>query len=67
MAALRAAKRLPQWKIAKHLGCSQARISMIETGLTEPSECEKQRIGELLAVPAELLFPELREREEANA
>lgn len=56
MAGLRAKKRLPQWQIAQHLNCSQARVSMIESGLTEPSSSEKTQIAALLGVTPELLF-----------
>ena len=61
MAALRAARKLPQWWIARQLGCSQARFSMIENGLIEPTEEERVQIATFLHVEPALLFGEVNE------
>ena len=47
-----------QYDLARALGCSQARVSLIETGRITPTEEEKVKIAAVLRVGVEQLWPE---------
>ena len=44
---------LNQWVFGKHLGVSQAKVSMIERGQVCLSEAEKKRIAKILQMPVD--------------
>ena len=45
-----------QWHLAREAGISQGRYSMIERGLIEPTEKERERLSRVLNAPASTLF-----------
>lgn len=53
---LRMAAALSQWHLAQAAKLSQGRYSMIERGLIEPTDEERERLAQILHVPASTLF-----------
>lgn len=53
---LRLSNAQSQWHIAQAAKMSQGRYSMVERGLIEPSEEERERLAQILQVPASTLF-----------
>lgn len=53
---LRLSAPLSQWHIAQAARMSQGRYSMIERGLIEPTEEERERLAQILHAPALTLF-----------
>ncbi len=45
-----------QWDVAQSVHMSQGRYSMIERGLIEPTEEERERLARVLIAPASTLF-----------
>lgn len=54
---IRVVKRITQFQLRLNTGIHQSKISMIENGLVEPREDEKQRLTKALHVKSEELFP----------
>ena len=60
---VRLSRRMTQWALSQAAEISQGRYSMLERGLVEPTPTERERIAQVLQVPASSLFrPALRER-----
>lgn len=53
---LRLSSAQSQWHLAQAAGMSQGRYSMIERGLIEPTEEERDRLAQILHAPASTLF-----------
>lgn len=53
---LRLSATQSQWDLARAAGMSQGRYSMIERGLIEPTEVERERIAQIFNVPPSTLF-----------
>ncbi len=54
---LRAIKRITQFKLSLKSGILQSRLSLMENGLIEPREEEKEKLAKALEVSAEEIFP----------
>ncbi len=60
---LRMSHRLSQWELSHRSAMSQGRYSMIERGLIEPTEEERERLAEVLGeAPAKLFRPAIKSR-----
>jgi transcriptional regulator with XRE-family HTH domain len=55
---LRIIKRIPQGKLAKEVGTSQARMSLIENGLAEVRPDERVKFAKALGVPLREIWDE---------
>ena len=53
---LRLSSAQSQWHLAQLAGMSQGRYSMIERGLIEPTDEERERLAQILRVPTSTLF-----------
>jgi transcriptional regulator with XRE-family HTH domain len=53
---LRLSSAQSQWHLAQATGMSQGRYSMIERGLIEPTDEERDRLARILNAPASTLF-----------
>ena len=47
-----------QWQMSRILWIPQSRISLIERGLVDPRDDEKEKIAKLLGFDENVLFPE---------
>ena len=47
---------LTQWQVAQAAKISQGRYSMIERGLIDPTEEERERLAQVLHAPTHTLF-----------
>ena len=56
---LRLSRGLTQWTASKSIGVSQGRYSMIERGLIEPTEAERERLARGRNAPGSTLIPSL--------
>ena len=55
---LRVIKRIPQGKLAREIGTSQARLSLIENGLATVRDDEKVRFAKALGVRPQEIWEE---------
>jgi transcriptional regulator with XRE-family HTH domain len=53
---MRADKRITQFKLSLLTGILQSKLSLIENGLIEPREDEKQKLAEALGVKPEKIW-----------
>lgn len=56
---LRAERRLSQYDVARRLGCSQSRFSLIENGHEPPNDADLAKLVDLFGVPASKIFPKV--------
>lgn len=56
---LRAEKRVNQHEVAKVLGCSQSRYSLIENGHEAPTDADVDKLIEYFGVPKTKIFPKV--------
>jgi transcriptional regulator with XRE-family HTH domain len=52
----RLSRSLSQWELARGVGISQGRYSMIERAFIKPTIEERERLAQILSVPASTLF-----------
>lgn len=53
---LRLSRGMSQWDLSQASGMSQGQYSMVERGLINPTDNERERLARVLSVPASTLF-----------
>mgnify|MGYP001087848179 CR=1 FL=1 len=62
----RVVRRITQFQLRIATGIHQSKISMIENGLIEPREDEKQRLANALGVKPEMIWENETDSEKRN-